>query len=400
MSNAEIITLIDAMLAGPVSNSTKKNLRSFRAQVQAGTIAEDDRNYIINLCKRLQPGKDESRQPSVRSEKDDERAREDAEAREKRIKYQREAGHFFESNADMKWLYFDLTLRGVLEKTDEEKETDDIVSLILPGTLQKLRNSPSHAEEELKELVRKPIWESLWWDAARGRSRIDDLTEQAARYIDRPLFHCTALRDFFILRLMGSLPQLVGDDPIPRKRNWKARVLLCICVLTAVPFIWIYVNWWSAALVLVFLWFLARRWEAQYENNANNRWSSRHYSKHFTQEAIFKLIERVRQGGFDEPTLIEQLELLDVTKTAPNSAVPLSASGAPIRAPLLRPTVLPIPIPDVLYALLRLPRRNVQNELLVKFSALDEQKRDELMRRWCKFVDQMLTYDEPQPNRL
>jgi hypothetical protein len=32
----------------------QKDLRSFRSQVQAGTMANDDRNYIINLCQRLQ----------------------------------------------------------------------------------------------------------------------------------------------------------------------------------------------------------------------------------------------------------------------------------------------------------------------------------------------------------
>src|SRR5262249_43794688 len=37
-------------------------------QVQAGTIAEDDRNYIIKLCQRLQQGKGE---PSVLSGLDD-----------------------------------------------------------------------------------------------------------------------------------------------------------------------------------------------------------------------------------------------------------------------------------------------------------------------------------------
>jgi hypothetical protein len=46
-----------------------------------------------------------------------------------------------------------------------------------------------------------------------------------------------------------------------------------------------------------------------------------------------------------------------------------------------------IPVPDVLYALLRLPRRNVQNEISSKVLALDERKRDELTRRWRKFVD-------------
>jgi hypothetical protein len=68
MSNAEVIALIDAVLALPVSDLTKNDLHSFRMQVEAGTIAEDDRNYIIKLCQRLQQGKGE---PSVLSGLDD-----------------------------------------------------------------------------------------------------------------------------------------------------------------------------------------------------------------------------------------------------------------------------------------------------------------------------------------
>jgi hypothetical protein len=72
-SNAEIIALIDAVLPLPVSGSTKNDLRSFRAQVQAGTIADDDRIYVIKLCKRLQQSQDESYKPSVLRKVDDER---------------------------------------------------------------------------------------------------------------------------------------------------------------------------------------------------------------------------------------------------------------------------------------------------------------------------------------
>jgi hypothetical protein len=66
MSNAEVIALIDEVLVLPISISTKNDLRSFRLQVQAGTIAEDDRNYVITLCQRFQQGKGE---PSVLRER-------------------------------------------------------------------------------------------------------------------------------------------------------------------------------------------------------------------------------------------------------------------------------------------------------------------------------------------
>jgi len=85
--------------------------------------------------------------------------------------------------------------------------------------------------------------------------------------------------------------------------------------------------------------------------------------------------------------MIQQLELLDVTKTAPDSAVPVSTRGIPIRAPFLDPKILQIPIPDVLYALLRLPRRNVKSEIASKYFALSESKRNELGLCWRKFVD-------------
>jgi hypothetical protein len=368
MSNAEIITLIDTILALPISDSTKDELNALRSQVKTRTIAGDERNYIINLCKRLRQGEDESKKPSPLCGADEDRGRENAEARRKRVECRHQVGYFFDSTDDMKWLYFDLAIKGAFEGA---------------------RNT----DRELEEFVRSAIWATL---SGYQPNPLSTLIEETAHYIEKPRFHCTALRDFLILKLMGSLPQLVGDDPIPPKKNWKARLLLCIGVLMTVPFIWIYANWWTAVLVLAFLWFLARRWETQYENNANNRWSLRHYSKHFTQEVIRKLIERVRQGGFDEPTLIEQIELFDVSKTLPGSAVPLRSDGTSVQAPFVRPTLIPIVIPGVLYALLRLPRRNIQNELSVKFSALDEQKRKELMRRWRKFVDPMLTYDEPR----
>ena len=146
---------------------------------------------------------------------------------------------------------------------------------------------------------------------------------------------------------------------------------------------------------LVFFWVLARRFERQYEGNSNNKHSTRRYSKHFTQEAIRKLIERVRRGGFDEPTLIEQLQLIDVTKTAPNSVVPLCADGTRIRGPSPNPTIIPIQIPDVLYALLRLPRRNVESEISRTFFSLYKQKREELLQQWNRFVDRLVNYDWP-----
>ena len=58
-----------------------------------------------------------SRRPSAANEADDE-------DRRKRVECSHQTGQVFESMADLKWLYFDLTLRGAFEKTEFEKQSD------------------------------------------------------------------------------------------------------------------------------------------------------------------------------------------------------------------------------------------------------------------------------------
>jgi hypothetical protein len=78
VSDAEILTLIDAVLALPVSDSAHNDLRVFRSQLQDGTISVDDRSYVINFCRRLQRV-NESEKPSAlnqhEAEEDEERSR-------------------------------------------------------------------------------------------------------------------------------------------------------------------------------------------------------------------------------------------------------------------------------------------------------------------------------------
>jgi hypothetical protein len=52
-------------------------------------------------------------------------------------------------------------------------------------------------------------------------------------------------------------------------------------------------------------------------------------------------------------------------------------------------------IRDVLYALLRLPKRNVQSELSAEYRALVAEEKAKLHRQWRDFVDALLNYDEP-----
>jgi hypothetical protein len=274
MSNAEVIALIDAVLSLPVSDPTKSDLRSFRLQVQAGTIVEDDRNYIIKLCQRLQQGKGE---PSVLSGADDKRAREEAEDRRNRIERWHQTGHVFESTPDLKWLYFDLALRGV-----EEWET----------------------ERELSDFIERPIWESVYWRGT-GRTHSDELITQAARYVDRPLFHCTALRDFFIVRLTESLLMHV-HDPIKDRlvlalRPFVAAFLVVLAIVLAK-----FAIWWAAAIVALLLVGKGWGWLKEIDHMQTCKGRNR-----LTRNKISGLVAILKRGGFDEPTVICQLEVLD-----------------------------------------------------------------------------------------
>ena len=118
-----------------------------------------------------------------------------------------------------------------------------------------------------------------------------------------------------------------------------------------------------------------------------------------TREKINEITATVKRGGFDEPTIIRQLEIIDVK--IPLVPKLIYVYGCPYFLGS-DPTGIQehtIPVPDVLYTLLRLPRRNVQNEISAAVSALDERKRDELTRRWRKFIDPMLTYNEPEADK-
>jgi hypothetical protein len=330
MSTAEVIALIDAVLARPVSDGVRNVLRPFRAQIQAGTIADDDRNYVINFCGRLQRAKDETRNPSVTGEADDKRAPEDAEDRRRRIECLRQTGQVFESTADLKWLYFKLMLHGAVERSEKELAW------------------------ALNDFVWEPIWESVFWRDS-GYPHSESLVEQATRYIDRPLFHCTALRDFFIVRLAES-PMHV-DNPN------KGRFAVWILVLFPLGF----VNWWATAIMGLLLATMVWRWRVR------NR---------FIRDKIREITATLKRGGFDERTVIRQLQKFDCKSRSRPPVSIYSVLG-------LDPPE--IPIPGVLYALLRLPRRNVENEISTRVLALDQRERDELWRRWRNFVDPKLT---------
>jgi hypothetical protein len=127
---------------------------------------------------------------------------------------------------------------------------------------------------------------------------------------------------------------------------------------------------WLAVVPFVFVCFLAFIWIKKALHNTfirhENRWIYRQ---------IDDLVVQVKHHSFDESTIIRTLEKLECS--------PFTGIEGVV-----------IHIPDVLYALLRLPRRDVQSELLNNYRSLDADKRLELHRRWREFVDALLNYDE------
>jgi hypothetical protein len=280
----------------------------------------------------------------------------EAEARRKRTECRRRAGHFLNSSGDMRWLYFDLSLRGTLENN----------------------------EQTLKKLVQELNWEN---------PAISEITVQAASYIDQPLLHCTELRDFFIVRLVEGLIASVRDPirdhvVILFRGVLAVSLLLLALVFFALDYRWVPVGVSFFLLTKLTIWLR--------DPEKMRRCTIRNHS---TRERIIDIVAILRRGGFDEPTIVRQLEMLDV-KVPPlpklvyiyNCPYFLASDPTGIQEHT-------IPIPDVLYALLRLPRRNVQNEISEKVFALSERKRGELGHAWRKFVNPMLSYDEPQTIR-
>jgi hypothetical protein len=262
------------------------------------------------------------------------RAAEDAEAREKRIACRRQAACIFEQSNDLRWLYIDLAMRDVVAN-DVEKQGFALANVITGGALR--HSMPG--ESDFEDLVREPIWSSLWGNDL-------GLIEQAARYVQSPKYHCTALRDFFINRTVKEVFQ--GDWRQKRSPYWYA--FAAIAVLASFVFLG-----WAGVLVLGFV-----IWRELSRLHSQDR------VKQLLTEGNAIYAEVVR-GGFDEPTIIRRLEAIE----QPGFAVP-----------------------SVLYALLRQPRRNVETEISAAYHELDDAKKEDINRQWRRFVDRMLRYDE------
>jgi hypothetical protein len=192
----------------------------------------------------------------------------EADARRKRIECRHRAGNFLDTNGDMRWLYFDLALRGALGDN----------------------------EDTLKKLVQGLNWEN---------AEIDTIAKHAARYIDQPLLHCTELRDLFVVRLVEGLMSFVRD-PIPDRlvillRSLMAVLLLVLAlVLYALDYRWVVVG--ISFILLTKLTFWLTDPEKMRRCMMHN---------HATRERIKEIAAAVRRRGFDEPAIIRQLEALD-----------------------------------------------------------------------------------------
>lgn len=257
---------------------------------------------------------------------DEVRDREEAEAKAKRIERWRQAGRVFESTPDLRWLFAELVLADGGEMNWYRKD-------------------------RLTDLIAEPIWGSLWND---DRSYSDDLMKQGAIFVENSKFHCTALRDFFVLRLISGLAKAIRDsEPKPKKIVWH---LVAFIVLFG---IFTYNAWLGGVLAALYL------LNEVGKTKARNKWQKQKLTAESTENAI-------RRGGYDEPEIIRALEVLQRDSAQ---------------------------VPSVLYALLRLPRRNVEHELSKAYNALDDDKKKAIWAQWQVFLDCMLKNDDGEAAR-
>ena len=256
---------------------------------------------------------------------DEAREPEELEAKAKRIERWRQTGRIFDLTPDLRWLFVELALTngGELDWLDKDRLTD---------------------------LVAEPIWGSLWSE----RSYCDLLMEQGAIFVENTKFHSTALRDFFILRLVSCLAKAIRDyEPKRKKLVWH--LVACAVVFGLLT----YSVWLGSALVVLYLLIEGGK------TRAHLKWQKQKLKVESAENVI-------RRGGFDEPEMIGALEALQ-------------HGGAPV--------------PSVLYALLRLPRRNVEHEVSRAYNALNEEKKKAVWEQWRAFLDFMLKNDDGEAAR-
>jgi hypothetical protein len=202
-----------------------------------------------------------------------------------------------------------------------------------------------HDKERLTNFVAEPMW-GLQWGKGSKSSYFDNLVKQGGILVASPKFQCTVLRDFFIVRIVSCL--IHGEKEQQRNRIWY--VVWTIVVLAA----FIFFGAWGLLALAFPVWSELGRLKM---NNS---------LRQIFQE-VNHISSEVQCVGYDEPTIIRRLEPLEQRF---------------------------VPIPSVLYALLRLPRRNVEHEISKAFNELDSNNKEAIWKQWQEYLDGMLKYDE------
>jgi hypothetical protein len=179
----------------------------------------------------------------------------------------------------------------------------------------------------------------------------DELLKQGVALVENPKFQCTSLRDFLVNRIILCL--VPGAKEQKRSRLWE--IISVIGIVGA----FILIGWWGLAVLgLVAC--------LEYQRSRSNT-----RLRETTQE-INQVYSEVRRGGYDEHVIIRRLESLEKRNIA---------------------------FPSVLYALLRLPRRNAEAEITKEFKSLELEKKKAIWQQWKVFLDFILKNDDGKAAR-
>ena len=202
-------------------------------------------------------------------------------------------------------------------------------------------------QDRLREFVAEPIWAEIFW----GRDNLDELLQQGAALVENSKFQCTTLRDFLVKRIIACLIPEAKEQK--RSRSWQVVATVAVIGSFALVGLW-------GLLVLGFVGWLEFE---RFRFNERLRQAS---------EEAKRIYSEVCLGGYDEHVIIRRLEALEKRH---------------------------ITIPSVLYALLRLPRHNMEAEISNAFNALGPEKKNAICQQWKAFLDFMLKNDDGEAKR-